>query len=454
MNITLNKTDSVNAVITIEVEKADYVTEVENSLKDLRKNAVLPGFRKGMAPPSFLRQKYGKSVLVEEINKLVSKKLSEYIQENKTEILGEPLPAEEQKQIDFDKQEDFVFSFDVGLSPKIDIKLTKDDQVPYYLIQVSDEMIDKQIEHLKNKYGNQEQGETVEDKDLVKGHLIELDENGASKINGINLESAVIMPMYIKNEGEKEKMINSKLHSTIVFNPYSAYDGSEVELASFLSVKKEEVKNHTGNFSYEIVEINRFKEAELNQELFDKVYGEGNIESEEKFREKVKEDLSQQLTPESDYKFFIDAKKMLEEKASDLQLPDAFLKRWLLASDTKRTPESVEEEYPKIVNDLKFHLIKEHLIEENEITLDDNDLQEYAKQATRAQFAQYGMYTVPDDLLEKYSQEMLKKQESYRALGEKIFEDKLIKILKEQVTLETKEISIDEFQQLFTDNKN
>ena len=454
MNITLNKTDAVNAVITIEVEKADYVTEVENSLKDLRKNAVLPGFRKGMAPPSFLRQKYGKSILVEEINKLVSKKLSEYIQENKTEILGEPLPAEKQKQIDFDKQEDFVFSFDVGLSPKIDVKLTKDDQVPYYLIQVSDEMIDKQIEHLKNKYGNQGQGETVEDKDLVKGHLIELDENGAAKINGINLESAVIMPMYIKNEGEKEKIINSKLHSTIVFNPYSAYDGSEVELTSFLSVKKEEVKNHTGDFSYEIVEINRFKEAELNKELFDKVYGEGNIDSEEKFREKVKEDLSQQLTPESDYKFFIDAKKMLEEKASDLQLPDAFLKRWLLASDTKRTPESVEEEYPKIVNDLKFHLIKEHLIEENEITLDDNDLQEYAKQATRAQFAQYGMYTVPDDLLEKYSQEMLKKQESYRALGEKIFEDKLIKILKEQVTLETKEISIDEFQQLFTDNKN
>ena len=448
MNVTLNKTDSVNATIKIEVVKADYVNEVENSLKDLRKNAVLPGFRKGMAPPSFLRQKYGISILVEEINKMVSKTLSDYIKDNDLKILGEPLPAEGQETIDFDKQEDFEFTFDIGLSPEIDVKLTKDDKLPYYHIQVNEEMMEKQIEYFKNQFGNHDSVEDIDDKDLVKGNLKELDENGEPKENGITVENAVLLPTYLKNEDEKAKVLGAKLNSTVIFNPFKAYEGAEVELASFLNVKKEEVNIYTGDFSYEINNISRFKAAELNQELFDKVFGPETVNSEESFREKVKEDLTKQLAPEGDYKFILDAMKFLEERATDVQLPDAFIKRWLLASDEKRTPESIEEEYPKMMKELKFHIIKEQLIEENEITIEEGELQEYARQMTRAQFAQYGMSNVPDDLLEKYSQEMLKKKETYRSLGDKVFEDKLIKILKEQMTLEPKEISIDEFKEL------
>ena len=453
MNIELNKTDSVNAVITIEIAKADYENEVDIALKDLRKNVVIDGFRKGMAPPSFLRQKYGKSILVDEINKLVSKSLSDYIQENKLSILGEPLPAEGQAPIDFDKQEDFMFTFDIGLSPTIDIRLTKEDSMPYFRIQITEEMIDKQIENFKSRFGNFESVESIEDKDMAYGRLIEWDENGEPKANGINLEDTIIMPEYIKNEDEKIKFQNAKLQSTIIFNPYSAYAGSEVELASLLKIKKEELNNHTGDFSFEINEIKRFKEAEINQELFDQVFEPGTVDSEEMFREKMKEDLTKQLAPQSDYKFNIDARKLLEEKASGVQLPDAFLKRWLLTSDPKRTPESVEEEYPKFLNDLKFHLIKENLIEENEITIDESDLLEYARRATRTQFAQYG-YNIPDDLVDKYAQEMLKKKGMYRSLGDKIFEDKLIKILKEQVTLEPQEITEEEFQKLFDENEN
>ena len=448
MNVTLNKTDSVNATIKIEVAKADYVNEVENSLKDLRKNAVLPGFRKGMVPPSFLRQKYGISILVEEINKIVSQTLSDYIKENDLKILGEPLPAEGQETIDFDKQEDFEFTFDIGLSPEINVKLTKDDKMPYYQIQVNEEMMEKQIEYFKNQFGSHGSVEEIDDKDLVKGILKELDENGEPKENGISVDNAVLLPVYFKNEDEKVKFIGAKLNSTIVFNPFKAYDGSEVELASFLNVKKEEVKNYTGDFSYEINNISRFKAAEINQELFDKVFEPGTVNSEESFRERVKADLTKQLAPEGDYKFILDAMKFLEERTADAQLPDAFLKRWLLASDEKRTPESIEEEYSKITKEVKFHIIKEQLIEENEITIEEGELQEYARQMTRAQFAQYGMSNVPDDLLEKYSQEMLKKKETYRSLGDKVFEDKLIKILKEQMTLEPKEISIDEFKEL------
>jgi trigger factor len=438
----------VNASITIEVVKTDYENEVEKSLKDLRKNVDIPGFRKGMAPLSFLRQKYGKAVLVEEINKLVSKNLSEYIKDNNVEILGEPLPAEEQASIDFDKQEDFSFTFDIGLSPKIDVQLTKDDKMPYYQIQVTEEMVDKQIEDVKSRNGNYESAEDIEDKDLVKGKLIELEETGEPKENGLTHESVLLMPMYIKNEEAKTKFLNAKLHSTIVFNPYSAYEGNEAELASFFKIKKEEVSNYTGDFSFEITEINRHKAAELNQELFDKLFEPETVDSEEKFREKMKELLTLQLAPEGDYKFILDVRKLLEEKSSDMQLPDAFLKRWLLVSDPEKTTESIEEEYPKILNDLKFHLIKEHLIEKNGITIADGELEEYAKRATRAQFSQYGMYNIPDDLLDKYAQDMLKKKETYRSLGDKIFEDKLIITLKEQVTLEPKEVSIEEFQQL------
>jgi len=448
MNVTLNKTDSVNATITVDITKTDYVNEVENSLKDLRKNAVIPGFRKGMAPSSFLRQKYGKSILVEEINKVVSKNLFDYIKENDLKVLGEPLPSEEQEKIDFDKQEDFKFIFDIGLSPEIAVKLSKKDNIPYYRIQASEEIINQQIEQMLYQFGGHVEVEEVEENDMVKGNLVELDENGEPKENGISFESGVLIPKYIKAEDEKVKFINTKLNNKVIFNPYKAYEGNEPELSSLLKIKKEEINDHTGDFSLEIKEITRYKKAEVNQELFDKAFEQGTVDSEAVFREKVKEDIDKQLSPESDYKFIIEVLDYLEEKTSKVQLPDAFLKRWLLASDEKRTPESVEEDYPKIIKDLKFHLIKEHLIEENKLTIEEGELQEYAKRFTRAQFAQYGMANIPDDLLEKYSQEMLNKKETYRSIGDKIFEDKLIVLLKEQVTLNIKDVTMDEFKEL------
>jgi len=448
MNVTLNKTDEVNATITVEVVKADYELEVEKSLKDLRKNAELPGFRRGMVPPEFLRQKYGKSVMVEEINKIVSKSLSDYIQENKLELLGEPLPSDNQPPIDFAQQDDFTFTFDMGLSPAMDVKLTKKDKMPYYQIQVSDEMIDKQIEHFKAQYGVHKSVKSFQERDIIKGYLVELDENKKPKENGITNEDALLMPAYMKNEDEKAKFLKAKLHSTIIFNPYTAYDGNAAELTSFLKIKKEEVKKYTGDFSIKINEITRYKEGEINQELFDKVFGEGKVDSETAFRERIKEDLTRQLVPESDYRFILDARNLLVKKASGIQFPDAFLKRWLLVAEPERTLESLEKDYPKILDDLKFHLIKEQMIEKNNITIEEGELMEYAKQATRAQFAQYGIDNLPDDVLDKYASDMLKKKETYRSIGDKIFEDKLIKVLKEQVTLTPQEISIEDYKKL------
>ncbi|MDR0866461.1 MAG: trigger factor [Candidatus Symbiothrix sp.] len=452
MNITLKNIDPVNATLTIAIVKEDYQPQIEKALNEIRKNSVIDGFRKGNAPKSRIQAMYGKSVLVDEVNKLVSGKLYDYIKENQLNVLGEPLPGkDEQKPLDFNKQEDYEFVFDLALAPEMNVQLTKDDKVPYYIIAVSDEMIEKQINSYKANYGNYDNNiESVEDKDMVKGTIIELNEDGTPKEGGIADDSAVLMPSFIKEETEKAKFTGAKVGDTIVFNPYKAYDGHETELSSFLKIKKEEAKDHQGNFSLTITEITRYHEAELNQELFDKIYEPGTVTSEEAFKEKVKENIAQQLAPESDYKFIVDAKQLLEDKAKDIQFPDAFLKRWLVESDPeKRTEESVEKDYPAILNDLKFQLIKENIVKENDIKVETEEVQQAALNATRAQFAQYGMSNIPDDLLQNYAQEMLKKEKTLRQLVDKVAEDKIIAVLKEKVTLEPKEVSVEEFQKLF-----
>lgn len=455
MNVTLNNVDAVNATITIKVQKEDYEKEVKKGLKKIQETANIPGFRPGKVPVSRVQAMYGKSVLVDEINKLVSDQLYTYIQENKLNVLGEPLPAKgEQAPLDFNNQQDYEFTFDLGLAPEINVKLTKDDKLPYYNIEVPADMIENQINSFKSSYGTYEQVEELEGKDMAKGKLVELDEAGQPKENGIVLDEAVLMPFYMKDEEEKAKFMGAKLNAELVFNPFKAYEGNDVELSSFLKITKEEVKEHTGNFSFDIFEITRYKEAEMNQDLFDKVYGPDVVKTEEEFRAKVKDMINQQIVPESDFRFLLDARKALEEKAKDTQFPDEFLKRWLLASNEERTEESVEQDYPKIIEDLKFHLIKEELIKENNIKVEKEDIEEYAKQATRAQFAQYGMSNIPDQLLENYAQEMLKKEDTIRGLVDKAVEDKLINLLKEQVAIEYKNVTVDEFKELFSEKDN
>ncbi len=450
MNITLNTIDPVNALLKMDVVKADYESEVEKSLKDLRQKAAIPGFRKGMVPMSVVKKMYGKSVLIEQVNKVVSHNLYNYIRENQLNILGEPLPNEtEQKEIDFDHQENFEFCFDLGLAPEIQVKLTKKDKLPYYNILVEDSMVENQLNSFCANQGSYSQVETIEGKDMVKGYLVELDENGEPKKDGIQNESAVLMPSYIKDEEEKAKFMGTSNNTVVTFNPYKAYEGSEVELSSFLKIKKEEVKDHTGNFSLEIHEITRYTEAELNQELFDKVFGEGVVQSEEEFRAKVKEMIATQTIPDSDYRLLIDFRQLVEKKAGKVEFPDAFLKRWMLVSDSNRTAESIETDYPKIIEDLEFHLIKEELVKENGIKVEEGDLMEYARRTVKAQFAQYGFTNFPEDAVEGYAKDMLKKEETVRNLIDKIIEDKLIDWIKEHITLENKEVNVDEFKKLF-----
>ncbi len=450
MNVSLSNVDSVNAIIQITVNKADYEEKVNKSLKNFQKKANIPGFRPGNVPMGMVKKMYGKSITAEEINKVVGESLYNYIQENKLNVLGEPLPNEEkQESIDFDKQSDFDFYFDIALAPEIKLSLTKKDKINYYKIAVDEDVVEKQIASFKANYGKYETvNEDALETDLIKGEIRELN-NGEIVEGGIAVENGVLMPSYVKDEEEKKKFVAAKVNDVITFNPGKAYNGNEAEIASLLHIEKDSVGTIAPEFLFTVKEITRYKEAELDQELFDKVFGEGTVKSADEFTEKVKEGISEQLAPDSDYKFLLDAKELLEKKAGDLQFPDAFLKRWLLASGKDKTAESVEEDYPKIIEDLKFHLIKEQIVKDNELKVEESDIKNMAINATRAQFAQYGMSNLPAEMIENYANEMLKNKDSVRNLVDRAMENQIIAHLKKTLGVSEKEISMDEFKKFF-----
>lgn len=449
MNVSLKNIDAVSGIVKLEIVRADYAEQVEKSLRNFRQKANVPGFRKGMVPMGMVKKMYGKHVLVEEVNKLVSENLFSYIRENKLNILGEPMPNEsEQKPINFDTQEDFEFCFDVALAPEINIALSKNDKLPYYEVAIDDEMLNQQIDAYTANFGTYDKADEVEEKDMVKGTVAEL-ENGSPKEGGIVVEEAVLMPAYMKDEAEKAKFVGAKVNSVVVFNPNKAYEGAEAEIASFLKVDKEAVAGITGDFSFEITEITRHQKAEMNQELFDKVFGEGVVTSEEEFKNKIKDALTDQFTPQSDYKFLLDAREVLVQKAGEMKFADDMLKRWLVAANENTTAEKVEEDFPKMIEDLKYQLIKENLVKSNNLKVEDADIEAFAKRVAQAQFAQYGMLSVPEDVLANYAKDMLKNKQTLQNIIDRAVEEKLAAWLKEQVELDVKEVSTEEFGKLF-----
>ena len=447
MNISLQNVDSVSAVLTVQIEKADYQEKVEKALKTLRQKVNMPGFRKGMVPAGLIKKQYGVSVLAEEIDKLLQEKVFEYIRENKVNMLGTPLPKE--NQVNFETEENFEFSFDIALAPEFNVELSANDSVDYYDINVTDEMVDQQVKMYTQRTAKYEKVEDYQDNDMLKGLLAELDENGNTKEGGVQVEGAVMMPVYMKNDEQKAIFNGAKTNTVLVFNPSVAFGNNEAELASLLKLKKEEVADHKGNFSFQIEEITRMIPGELTQELFDQVLGEGKAHNEEEFRAQIKETIAKQFEADSDYKFLIDVRTYLTNKIGKLEFPDALLKRIMLDNNKEKGEEFVAENYEKSLEELTWHLIKEKLVAANDIKVEQGDLTNMAKEATRAQFAQYGMINVPEELLENYSKEMLKKQESVEALLNRVVESKLSETLKGQVTLNHKAVSAEEFNQMF-----
>lgn len=450
MNVSLQNIDKVSALLTVKLEKADYQEKVDKALKHFRQNAQMPGFRKGMVPMSLVKKMYGKSALAEEVNKLLSETVYKYIQDNKVNILGEPLPNEDkQPEIDFDTMEEFEFLFDIALAPEFKAEVSTEDKVDYYTIGVTDEMVDNQVKMYAQRNGKYDKVDAYEDNDMLKGLLAELDEEGNTKEGGIQVEGATMMPTYMKNDEQKAIFANAKVNDVLVFNPNTAWEGNAAELASLLKVDKEAAPEVKSNFSFQVEEITRFVPGELTQEIFDQVFGEGVVKSEDEFRAKIKEVIANQFVADSDYKFLIDVRKMMMEKVGKLEFPDALLKRIMRLNNQDKDEKFVEENYDKSIEELTWHLIKEQLVKANDIKVEQEDVTNMAKDATRAQFAQYGMMSVPEDVLENYAKEMLKKKETVENLVNRVVEVKLAAALKTQVSLENKNISAEDFNKMF-----
>ena len=455
MNISTQNIDAVNAVVTVEILKADYEGKVADVLKQHRKNAALPGFRKGKVPAGVIKKMYGKSVMLEEVNKLMSSEMTKFLQEAEFDILGEPLPSETEKAIDFETQEDFEFKFDVAISPAVDVKLSKREKLKYFDITVDQEMMDRQKEAVCSRFGEYTNPEKAEDKDLLKGTLVELDAEGKAKEEGIVVEEVVISSDIMKDADEAAKLLGAEKENVIVFNPKKAYAGNTSELSAMLKIEKEAAETMESDFQFTVAEITRYNKAEINQELFDKVYGENEVKSEDEFNEKIKAEIKENLSANSEYKFLIDAKDKLLKKISDVALPETFLKRWLLISNESNdqiTPEKIEEDFDKILDDLRWQLVKTTIVKENELKVNNDDALAYGKKIAKAQFAQYGMTNVPEEHLDNYAQEMLKDKQQGQNIIERAIEDKIVAFIKEAVKIEEVEISLDEFNKLVSEN--
>ena len=450
MNVSLQNIDKVSALLTVKLEKADYQPQVDKSLKNIRQKAQVPGFRPGMVPMSLVKKMYGKSVIADEVNKLLSEKVYAYIKDNNINILGEPMPNEEkQPDIDFDTMEEFEFVFDIALAPEFKAEVSDQDKVDYYTIEVTDEMVENQIKAYTQRNGKYEKVDAYEENDMLKGLLAELDEEGSTKEGGIQVEGAVMMPSYMKNDEQKAIFANAKVNDVLVFNPNTAYEGNAVEMASLLKIDKEAAAEVKGNFSFQVEEVTRFVNGELNQEIFDQVFGKDVVKTEEEFRAKIKEEIAARFVADSDYKFLIDIRKVMMDKVGKLEFSDALLKRIMLLNNEEKGEEYVAENYDKSIEELTWHLIKEQLVEANDIKVEQEDVLKMAKETTKAQFAQYGMLSVPEDVLDNYAQEMLKKKDTINNLVSRVVETKLAAALKGKVTLENKTVSMEEFNKMF-----
>ena len=449
MKISFENPDKINGLLTIVVEEEDYKNDVEKTLKDYRKKANVPGFRPGQAPMGMIKRQFGPSVKMDAVNKLIGQQIYKYVQDNKIQMLGEPLTSEKQAPVDIEKDGPYTFMFDIAVAPEMKVSLTGRDKVDYYKIVVDDKTIDQQVEMLASRAGSYEKAENYEGNDMLKGDLRELDENGNTKEGGITVESAVLMPSYIKVDEQKNLFEGAKLGDIITFNPRKAYPDNDTELSQLLKIERDAAKDMVSDFSYQITEIQRFKKHEVNEELFKQVFGEDtDVKDEAAFRAKIAEGLNAQLVNDSDYKFLLDVRAHCEKKVGKLEYPDALLKRIMLANNKDKGEKFVEDNYEQRIKELNWHLIKEQLVSAQDIKVDDNDIKETAKEAARAQFAQYGMTNIPEEYIDNYANEIIKKGDSTDALVDRSIDRKLAAVLKGVVKLNEKEVSVEDFNKM------
>ena len=447
MNIKFESADKINGLMTVTIEQADYQEAVDKQLKNYRKKAQVPGFRPGMVPMGLIKKQYGTAVKADEVNRILGEKLYEYVRENKIQMLGEPLPHENQKPQDLAGDGPFEFVFDIAVAPEFKAELTNKDKIDFYTIKVDDKLIDDQVQMYASQAGEFVEAQEWSGNDTLKGDLRQLDEKGNTLEGGITVEGGMIMPSYVKGEDEKKKFDGAKLGDIITFNPKKAYPDNDAEVAALLKIQKDDVKDLTADFSFQITEIRHFQPAAVDAKLFEKVFGEG-VKDEADFRQRIADSLKAQLVANSDFKFLRDVRAYAEKKVGDLQFPEALLKRVMLNNNKDKGEDFVEKNFKASIDELKWHLIKEQLVAATQIKVEDADLKAVAKDAMRAQFAQYGMTNIPEDVLDNYAEEQLKKRENIDNFVDRAVDVKLTEALKGIVKLNEKEVTLDEFNKM------
>ncbi len=449
MNISKQNIDDLTATITLTVEKEDYEGNVEKILKDYRKKAQIPGFRVGKAPMGMIKKQYGMSVQWDEINKLVSSELQKYLSEADFKILGEPLPSEKQEKIDFESQDKFDFLFDIGLSPDVDIELTDKDSIVKYDIKVADNAVDDRIKNFTTQFAQMTNPEVSEERDMVKGDVAQIEADGNIVEGGMAKDGAVLMPERIEDANVKKSFVGVKVGSNVVFNPLKAM-GNETEVASFLGIEKENIVDADVKFT--VTELTRYVDAELNEELFEKVYPNAEIKTEEDFRKKVEEDVKKGLENDAEARFEWEARDYVIEKLKDVAFPEAFLKRWITVSNEGKedfNPEEMEKEFPKILDDLRWQLATGVIAKKAELKVEAGDPLETAKKMAAQQFAMYGMANLPEQYYEDYAKKMLEDQAQMEQIINRTMNEKVVEHIKSVVKLKSKKISVEDFGKLY-----
>ena len=446
MKIDYQKLNDVTGELTIVVEENDYVEKVKKQLKEIGKHRPEAGFRPGKVPAGILEKKYGKAVKYDEINKLVGDAVYDYIRENNLNVLGNPVP-DKGNAIDEDAKE-FTLKFKVGVAPDINVTIDKSVKIPYYKIEVTDDMVKSQDEQLRRRFGKQEPGDEVDATALVKGVITELNPDGTVKEDGVVVENGIVAPQYFKSDEQRNIFLGKHPGDSVVFNPSDTCDGNVTELSSMLNVSKELAPEYKGDFKFDIKEIIVLKPAELNEEYFKQAFGD-NVKTEAEYMDAVKKMIEASLEGDQNYRFTIDAEKVIRDKVGAIELPDEILKEFLLSQNDNLNAENIDEEYAGIRDQLVWDLEKDKIVNELGVKVEDADLENTARILARQQFAQYGMTNVPDSALDHYAAEILKDEKARGQVYRQTADMKLYAAIRNAVTLDEKQVSVDEFNALF-----
>ncbi len=449
MNIDYVQLDDVRGQVTLKIEESDFAEKVDKQLKDIRKNHAEPGFRPGKTPEGLIRKKYGDSVKYDVINRTVGDALFNYLKEKNLHVLGNPVG--ETAEVFDPKASEYSFTFKIGLAPEINDHVDKDLKVPVYSIKITDEMIDKQDQALRGRFGKQEPGDTVNETALVKGVITELNPDGTVMENGIVVENGIVAPQYFKSDAQKELFMGKHPGDKVIFNPAETCDSNPAEMSSMLNIDKKDIDLHKGDFSLDIKEIIVHTPAELGETYYKELFGQDTtVNDEASYRKAVADMISSSLVNDTNYRFSIDAKDAILNAVGNLELPDEILKRFLVNENKNLTDEIVEKEYDtEIRPQLVWELVREEICKRLDIKVDANDLNEAARMITRQQLAQYGLGQAPDDVIDKYAQEVLKNEEQKNRIANQVLDGKLFNAIRANITTEPKEVTLEEFQALF-----